>query len=599
MMSRSREARDQGATTIRYVLDFRDLDRTQAAIGGGKGAGLGELSRIEGVRVRAGFCMTTDAFRRAMHAVPSIDERIDALSRLDPSDHAAVRTLSADIRRRIEETALPDDVADAIARSIASIDAHAAYAVRSSATAEDLPAASFAGQHDTYLNVIGADAVTTHVRRCWASLFTERAATYRIRNGIDSRAVGMAVVVQRMALPRVSGIAFTADPLTGHRKTISIEASLGLGEALVSGLVNADAYKVRDGAIVARSIGTKAHCVEALPSGGTEERAVDPERQRRAALTDDEILRLAALARRIETHFGDPQDIEWCLAGDEFEIVQSRPITTLFPVPATSETGNRVYISTGHQQMMTDAHAPLGISVRQMTAAVPMYEAGGRLFVDATRALSSPATREGLLAMIGRSDPLIGSALQTIIGRGDFLPSPPDASSARTPPAPATLETDPAIVAGLIANARSSNAKLRREIRTRSGPELLDFILADFAELKRVLFDPRSHQAIMAGMEAAWRLNDAIEEWLGEKNAADVLAQSVPNNVTSEMGLDLLRVADAIRPHADVVRFLQNVGDDDFLGALPDVAGGRRAKEAIDAWLDRYGMRCLAEIQWK
>src|SRR5262249_54470920 len=145
----------------------------------------------------------------------------------------------------------------------------AAYAVRSSATAEDLPAASFAGQQDTYLNVVGPAAILQHVSRCWASLFTERAVTYRLRNGFDHRKVRIAVVVQQMVFPRASGIMFTADPVTSNRKVVSVEAIFGLGEALVSGLVNADVYKVRDGMIVAKTVATKSLALYASPAGGT------------------------------------------------------------------------------------------------------------------------------------------------------------------------------------------------------------------------------------------------------------------------------------------------------------------------------------------
>ena len=214
-----------------------------------------------------------------------------------------------------EAITVPDDLATAITRSLSRLGEQAAYAVRSSATAEDLPTASFAGQHDSYLDVVGARAILEHVSRCWASLFTERAVTYRLRNGIDHRHVQMAVVVQRMVVPHASGILFTADPVTGNRKVASIEAVLGLGEALVSGLVNADVYKLRDGAVIESS-----------------------KQQERPTLTDAQVMRLAQLGRRIEAHFGRPQDIEWCLVDDDFQIVQSRPITTLFPIPRPATT---------------------------------------------------------------------------------------------------------------------------------------------------------------------------------------------------------------------------------------------------------------------
>jgi pyruvate,water dikinase len=581
-----------------YVLGLAEIDQTQVAVVGGKGAQLGELSRIEGIHVPAGFCVTTDAFRRVMADAPSIDDRLDRLSRLNPDDRDAIRTLSAEIRRTLEAVAIPDDVAAAITRPLARLGEQTAYAVRSSATAEDLPTASFAGQQDTYLNIVGPAAVLQHVSRCWASLFTERAVTYRLRNGFDHRKVHMAVVVQQMVFPDAAGILFTADPITGNRKVASVEASFGLGEALVSGLVNADAYKVRDGEVVAKAVATKQLAIYASPAGGTEEQAIEPERREQPALTDAQVVRLVQLGRRIEAHFDRPQDIEWCLVDDRFQVVQSRPITTLFPIPETSDRENHVYVSVGHGQMMTDAMKPLGFSMWQLTALVPMHEAGGRLFVEVTQRLASPASRAGLLEVLGKGDPLIRDALETILDRGDFIPSLPDQGPAGPPAggAPARIETDPAIVTDLIEHSQTSIATLQRDIRTTSGPARFDFLLAAFQEHKRVLGDPRSMQVIMAGMEATWWLNDKLQEWLGEKNAADTLTLSAPHNVTSEMGLALLDVADVIRPHPEVVAFLQDVEDKGFLDELAKLDGGREARDAIRAYLDMYGMRCVGEI---
>jgi rifampicin phosphotransferase len=579
--------------TGRYLLGLTELDKTRVALAGGKGAQLGELGKIDGIRVPDGFCVTTDAFRRVMATVPRIDDRLAELSGLDPGDRQATRALSAEIRQAIEETAIPDDLAAAIAGSVTRLGGHgqaAACAVRSSATAEDLPTASFAGQQDTYLNVVGPSSVLAHVSRCWASLFTERAVTYRQRNGFDHRKVRMAVVVQRMVIPRASGVLFTADPVTGNRKVTSIEAVSGLGEALVSGLVNPDLYQVRDGEVTAKAA-----------------------RKEQPVLTDARVRELARLGRRIAAHFGQPQDIEWCLADadaddaddadsdDGFQFVQSRAITTLFPVPAVTDQGTHVYLSVGHQQMMTDAMKPLGLSVWLLTTRAPMTDAGGRLFVDVTRMLGSAATRAGLLQAMGRSDPLMGDALRTVLDRDDSVPVLPDEGQVAAPASlggdPDPLETDPAIPAELTRAGQAANEALKRDIAVKSGPALLDFILADFKELQRILFHPRSSKAIMAGMQAAWRLNELLAEWLGEKNAVDTLTQSAPGNVTAEMGLALLDVADVIRPHPDVVAYLEHVGDDEnFLDKLPALAGGPAARDAIEAYLAKYGMRCIGEI---
>ena len=245
---------------------------------------------------------------------------------------------------------------------------------------------------------------------------------------------------------------------------------------------------------------------------------------------------------------------------------------------------------------------PLGLSMWQLTTPRPMSIAGGRLFVDVTQILAAPASRATLLELFGKGDPLLRDALETVIERDGFLPAPPDADAgaaalpaAAAPPVP--IEPDPARVTELIAETQESLARLRHDIRGRSGPELFEFILADLQELRRLLFDPRSHQTFMAAMDAAWWLNDQLEDWLGEKNAADKLSQSVPNNVTSEMGLALLDVADVIRPHPQLVEFLGQVGDDDgFLDELVKMEGGAEARDAIEAYLERYGMRCTGEV---
>ncbi len=587
---------------MNYVVGLDEIEQSQVAEVGGKGANLGELSRIDGVRVPPGFCVTADAFRAIVAAAPSLDGVLERLRGLRPDDREAIGAISAEARGVIEEIPLPDDLVAAVGAALARLGEHAAYAVRSSATAEDLPTASFAGQQDSYLNVVGVTAILEHVRRCWASLFTERAVTYRRRNGFDHRRVHMAVVVQAMVFPQAAGILFTADPVTSNRRVATVDASWGLGEALVSGVVSGDVYTVRDDEVVAKSVGAKQHAVEALPQGGTRTTTVAPERRRQAVLTDAQVLRLVRLGRRIEAHFGRPQDIEWCLVDDDFAVVQSRPITTLFPVPVTDDGANHVYVSVGHQQMMTDAMKPLGLALWQMTTPRPMAEAGGRLFVDVAAILASPTSRARMLDL-ARSDPLIGDALQTVVDRGDFLPPPPDEAPAVAPPGDeqAPIEADPALVVEFIERSRASLAALERDIATMSGPELFDFIRGDIGELRRVLFDPRSLQVIMAGMEATWWLNEHLQEWLGERNVADTLTQSVPHNVTSEMGLALLDVADVIRPNPDVVEFLQQVelagrADDGFLDELAAVAGGPAARDAIRTFLDEYGMRCPGEI---
>ncbi len=584
------------ASAAGYVLGFGEIQGAgAAALAGGKAARLAELSRIESIEVPPWFCVTTKAFGRVLAGTPSIETPLERLLCCDAEDREAIRELAAEIRRLLGGAVVPEEVTAEIERAIAVHGERDSYAVRSSATAEDLPSTSFAGQHDTYLNVVGAAAIVAHVRRCWASLFTDRAVTYRARNGVDHRRAQMAVVVQQMVVSEAAGVLFTANPVTSDRTVASVEASFGLGEALLAGLVNPDVYEVRDGVLLRRSVGSKRIALEAAPGGGTREREVEPGRAAQPALTDRQVLRLVELGRRLEAHFGSPQDIEWCLAGGAFAILQSRPITTLFPVPAAGDRERHVYVSVGHQQMMTDAMRPLGYSVFQLTAGRRMYEAGGRLFVDVAQDLAAPATRERVLEALGRSDPLISDALEAVLGRDGSLPAPEENHAAPSI-LDATVAPDPGAVGVLIERCRASIAELEREIGAVTGPALFELILADLQELKRLLFDPANHRAIMASMDAAWWLNEQIEECLGERNAADALSKSVPGNVTSEMGLALLDVADAIRPHPWVIAALEQVEGEDFVEGLGAVPGGADARDAIRAYLDSYGMRCAGEI---
>jgi rifampicin phosphotransferase len=601
MVDESRSSVEQGVNEEphRYVLAFQEIDQKQIALVGGKGACLGELSRIDGIRVPAGFCVTTHCFQQMLARAPSIDEHLDRLSRLNPDDGEAILSLTFEIRRIIEATDIPVEVETAIIKALGGLGTESPCAVRSSATAEDMPTASFAGQLDTYLNVVGPSAILGHISRCWASVFTARAATYCLRNGFEHRKIHMAVVVQQMVFPQSAGIVFTADPMTFNRKVTAVEACFGLGQALVSGLVNPDIYKVRDGEIISRAIAAKQRATFALRGGGTQDRAIEPEHQRQPALTDAQVVALAQIGRRLELHFDQPQDIEWCLVeGQGLSVLQSRPITTLYPIPVVGDEENHVFVSVGHAQMMTDAMKPLGISMWQLTTPRPMKEAGGRLFVDVTKELGSPRTRAGLLETFCRSDPLTGDAMRTVVQRDDFIPTLPDQTPAAAPTgeAPAPIPTDPAIVSDLIDHNQDSLAALKRDIRTKSGSALFDFIMADIQELKRILFDPHSHQVFMTAMEATWWLNENLQNWLGEQNAADTLTRSVSHNITSEMGLALLDVADTIRPHTDVVDFLRHVDNEGFLDELPRLEGGNQARQALKTFLEKYGMRCTGEI---
>jgi pyruvate,water dikinase len=345
--------------------------------------------------------------------------------------------------------------------------------------------------------------------------------------------------------------------------------------------------------------------IYALKDGGTKEHEIEPEQQNRQALSDKQILQLEHMGRKIEEHFGCPQDIEWCLVDDTFYFVQSRPITTLYPIPEANDEENHVYLSVGHNQMMTDPMKPLGLSFFLLAAAGPMFKAGGRLFVDVTPMMASPDSRKMLLNIFGDGDPLTKDALMTLINR-DFIKLLPNDKKEQDPNksnkglpnwgAPVQIENDPTLVSDLIQKSQTSIEALKQNIQTKSGSDLFDFILEDIKELKNIRSDPQGSAVYMAAINASTWINENLNKWLGEKNAADTLSQSVPNNITSEMGLALLDVADVIRPYRSVIDYLQHGKLDHFLDELVKFEGGKEAKDAIYAYLNKYGMRCVGEI---
>ncbi|HWQ73962.1 MAG TPA: phosphoenolpyruvate synthase [Syntrophomonas sp.] len=592
-----------------YVLSFQEIDKTELAMVGGKGANLGELSGLQGIRVPEGFCVTTEAYKEVIGNNEAFNSLLDQLSLLKADNREGIGEISAKIRKVIEGIAIPQGIAHEIARPLTQLGEKNAYAVRSSATAEDLPTASFAGQQDTYLNIIGKEAILRNISKCWASLFTDRAVIYRIQNGFDHHQVHLSVVIQKMVFPEAAGIMFTADPVSANRKVLSIDASFGLGEALVSGLVNADNYKVRDGIIVDKKISTKELAIYALKEGGTREKKIEADRQNRQTLTDEQILELEKAGRTIEAYFGRPQDIEWCLYENKFFIVQSRPITTLYPIPDLPDGKNHVYMSFGHQQMMTDAMKPLGLSFFQLLAdEFPLIEAGGRLFIDLAHDLASPLGRKIVFASAGKIDPLMDNALKSLMKRKTFTKSLAPGKRAFSMGSgyfswalPVQFvkiyrSNDAAIVQTLMSRNEASIRDLRQKIANLSGNELFAFIIETYNQLKEAMYDPQGMAAIYVGVYAVSWLNKNMEKWLGEKSAADSLSKSVVGNVTSEMGLKLLDVADVVRQYPVVVEYFQHAEDETFFEDLTKLEGGDAVSQSIREYLEKYGMRCSGEI---
>lgn len=605
------------------ILHFSQIEPDHLSVVGGKGMNLGALARA-GFPVPPGYCVTTRGYRAFIEGCAPLPGLFDALDALDPEDVAGARDLGAAVRGALLELPLPDAVAVPALEAWRGLGADAAYAVRSSATAEDLPGASFAGQQDTSLNIRGESALLDAIRRCFASLFTDRAILYRARGGFGHRGVALSVVVQRMVFPDAAGILFTADPVSGHRGTMTIDAGFGLGEALVGGLVNADLYRVdrATGAITELRVGDKAIAIRPLPEGGTVTETL-PDAQRTARVLDDAaIARLAVLGTRVESHYGGvPQDLEWCIEGEALHLVQARPITSLFPLPDPAPTDGalHVYFSFNHGQNMTDPITPMGRDLWR--AALPfgkarfdelledpttLVEAGGRLYIDVTPAMRLPPLRRLIRGLLGAVYPDIAHGIEALADR-------PEVQRAQRPSAHA-LSLIPRVfwrvpfrlarnlywakledLPGWIDRFVEDHVRAYRD-EVRASPPGAARLRQSFrsaGELFRIL--PQLPPLLGAGLVSLARLR---ARFAGTALAADVeaLQRGLVGNITTEMDMRVGDLADLARADPAILAALRASPDRAGLEPLRAVPGGVAFLDGLDAFLLRFGLRGQGEI---
>lgn len=349
---RSFTARRIDAAMTDHIVWFDRYEADHKPFVGGKNASLGEMMMAE-LPVPPGFAITTVAYEQLWTDRALVDEINGLLRSIDHDDFAANRAISRQIRARIEAVPVPEAVAADIAEAYTSLCRHCdvddlPVAVRSSATAEDLPDASFAGQQDTFLWISGVDAVIENVRRCWSSIFTDRAIAYRHAMGYLHQAIAMSVGVQKMVDPVASGVAFTLNPSNGDRSQVAIDASWGLGEAVVSGEVTPDNFLVdkvlRE--VISREISDKAVEYRLNGDGSVVKADVDADRRSAPSVTDTDLVAIAILARRAEQHYGCPQDVEWAVDrhlpdGENVVMLQSRPETVWSQKEAKPVTSGR------------------------------------------------------------------------------------------------------------------------------------------------------------------------------------------------------------------------------------------------------------------
>ncbi|MCL1848716.1 MAG: phosphoenolpyruvate synthase [Clostridiales bacterium] len=559
---------------MKYIYPITDPAMQNSGLAGGKGASLSRLAGIGGFNVPEGYIVTTEAFRLMIQ--PALSPFLQRLHDREPGDIAG---LSMEVKAAIKQLEVAQDLRLALTETLEAMGQGASLAVRSSATAEDLPEASFAGQLDSFLHVQGIDALQEAVLACFASLYNARALSYRSKNHFSESDIPMAVVLQRMVQPLASGVMFTADPMTSDRHTIVVEAVEGLGDALVSGLKTPVTWHIRN---------------EALQQLG----GADP------PLSQALITELAMLGKDIEAFCHQPQDIEWCYGSGGFHIVQSRAITTLFPSPVSADGFNRCYISFAHMQMMTDVMLPLGVSFSNMISQVPLNESGGRLYIDVTHDLSNLYGRQMVFQKAANLDPLMDSALKEVVRRKAYLKSIPKGKNSFGSAGflvPILLSAyrikrngSAQDIETYLAQQEISLSSVKARLSALSGEAALDLIEQDQKVLNQeVAFDPLGFGMIMAVQFVQGAINKAGEALLGEKNIINGLSLSVDHNVTSAMGLALGAIADLIRSKPEATAQFEGAST---MAGLLNGDYGQEIADAWDAFLKAYGMRCPGEI---
>lgn len=603
------------------AISARDLPRV-----GGKGANLGEMTQA-GLPVPPGYCVTTDAFSLFMQASGRADAIYERLDALTPNDVEAVRRVGQEVRASLRQVAVPAEVEAAVVAAWQALGDEGRYAVRSSATAEDLPDASFAGQQDTYLNVSGQGPLLEAVRDCWISLFTDRAILYRAQNQFSQRDVQLAVVVQRQILPEVAGILFTADPVSGHRQIISIDASYGLGEALVAGLVSPDLYKVdkRSRRIVEVHIGDKQLAIRPKAGGGTVQEPLEGAARTARVLDDRQVLALADVGMRIERHYGKPQDIEWCSAQGEIYIVQARPITSLFPLPqpAPPDQTLHLYFSFGHAQMMTDPMPPLVLSFWRSVLPFGKPEharladnpylttAAGRLYVDLTPLLRMPRLGKQVPKLLTIADSLGAGVLGKVIECPDFTI---DGAEGHAEPATLARWLLP-VVAGVLARLwwlppEGATARLsaRIEVHTNSARAQLRAAAPGLPRLQiarrlsvsifpdYVMAMPQYVGAGILARTLLIRIARGLPNPAQRRADVEAVGRGISGNVTTEMDLLVGDLADAARLSPALVRHLSEGDAKQAIATANMLPGSEAFLHGWASFMEKYGMRGPGEI---
>ena len=602
-----------------YILPLSALNRHDLPRAGGKGANLGEML-ASGLPVPAGFCILTDAYRDFVAANHLGEVIARECAAADATDPAALEKASEAIQVRFADGQLLPGLVEEI---------NAAYlnfwsvAVRSSATAEDLPDLSFAGQQDTYLNVVGENALLKAVLRCWGSLWTARAIGYRARNGIAHDDLALAVVVQAMIPSEAAGVLFTVNPLSGKRTETVIDATFGLGEALVSGKVEPDHYVVVAGKISEKRLGAKALSIRGLEGGGTQ--TVNEQAAERQALPDAAILELARLGQQAAQHFGSPQDVEWSWAEGSLWLVQSRPVTSLFPLPDHHRGPDHlmVLMNFGAVQGVMVPITPLGrdaffkivLSMADLFGSdwnagtqTLVYEAAERLFMDLNGALRHPTGRKIALAFLPAVEPGSMGVLKTYLD--DPRLAVRDSGwklSTRLRLLRIMGPNALRVIANLLfpaARRRHLQNKIEQIVRdfqqerqrmARSPVEAVGFVEHALWSLPQRMF-LRLVGAVVSGQVAFQGLRRLVGGLPDGDHLALEVMRGLPYNVTTEMDLALWHTAQAIQQDGEGQAYFEAHPAQELAAAYQAGEMPPAVQAAVERFMRLYGVRGVGEV---
>jgi phosphohistidine swiveling domain-containing protein len=601
-----------------YILSL-DSDNADLPSAGGKGLNLCLLTRA-GFPVPPGYILSTAAYDDYMRS-NQLDEVIaSALQDLAVEDANALEEASQTIRAGFAAGQLSTELSQAIVEIDEALD-RAPAAVRSSATAEDLPGHSFAGQQDTFLNVVGEDAIATAVIKCWSSLWTARAIGYRARSGLDRGQLSLAVIIQHMVPSDSSGVLFTANPLTGKRDELVIDAVFGLGEALVSGQVEPDHYLVDpEGTILHQTLGSKSVLIRSADGGGTQTLA--QEAASRQVLSEKQLSELAGLGISAAELFGSPQDIEWAIRDERLWLLQSRPITTLYPLPeGLAPEPLRVLLSFGAVQGMLDPITPLGRDALRnvfvggaelfgyhftLETVPTLLEAGERLWVDASGILKTGLGRRIMKGALDYVEPGAGQGLAELLQDGSF---------------PAPLRVRPAIFRYLVKTVlpllprvfrtlchpdaqrnrlleqmESWLGKLQAQIQAAETPAQLLALIRRTASDAFYFLLPQFVPRFAVGMATYNLLTKLAASLQDESIDTRMMMRGLPGNVTTEMDLDLWGVSQDIREDQVSCALFKTAAPQELAGEYLSGRLPAAAQEALARFMERYGVRGLGEI---